>query len=93
LIERLKSLEMNDFRVFSGRHDIPLDADAILIHGNNGTGKSSLLYAIEFSLTGEVADLKGFTHDYPRCLRHVDGTGLWLIRINLQHSSGRRGRV
>ena len=75
MINRLKSLEMQDFRVFLGSHRVPLDADIILIHGNNGTGKSSLLYAIELALTGSVADLAQYREDYPRCLRHIHGKG------------------
>ena len=88
MIERLTSLEIRDFRVFGGEHKIPLDADAILVHGNNGSGKSSLLYAIEYALTGEVADLKGFAQDYPRCLRHVDATSPTSVRLSFREDNG-----
>lgn len=71
MIERLTSLQIEDFRIFGGKHLIPLDANTVLIHGSNGTGKSSILYAIELALTGAVRDLQGFTSDYPRCLRNA----------------------
>ncbi len=71
MIQRLLELELNNFRLFRGRHTIPLDADIVLVHGANGSGKSSLVSALEFAVTGHVEDLARFEKDYPRCLRNV----------------------
>jgi exonuclease SbcC len=71
MVTRIKSLIVENFRLLRGVHKFDFDADVILVHGNNGTGKSSLLYAIEFALTGGVHDLKAFSGDYPRCLQSV----------------------
>ena len=72
MIERLLNLELSGFRCFSGEEQISLDADVVLIHGANGTGKTSILSALEFGLTGQVSELAIFEDDYPRCLRNVD---------------------
>ncbi|MDF3907270.1 ATP-binding protein [Paracoccus sp. AS002] len=51
---------IEDFRSIRGSQRISLDAPVVLIHGPNGTGKTSLLSAIEFALTGNVASLARF---------------------------------
>lgn len=74
---RLTSLIVENFRSIRGTQRISLDAPAVLIHGPNGTGKTSLLSAIEFGLTGSVASLGRFDPHYIQHLPHklsVDGT-------------------
>lgn len=56
-IQRIDSLFIEDFRthcLLSGL-EIPL-SKVNLISGNNGAGKSSICSAIEYALTGEIAD-------------------------------------
>jgi len=60
MIARLLEIKFNGFRCFSGIEKIPLDADVILIHGTNGAGKTSLITALEFALTGTVQELSLF---------------------------------
>jgi exonuclease SbcC len=67
---RLKSLVVEDFRSIRGTQHLSLDAPAVLIHGPNGTGKTSLLSAIEFGLTGAVASFSRFDPDYLQHLPH-----------------------
>jgi len=55
-INRLKSLTVGPFRGFSKNESFDLDSNLILIYGPNGTGKSSFCEAIEYSLTGSVAE-------------------------------------
>ena len=43
----LKSITVTNFRSIKGSVTVPLDAPVVLIHGQNGTGKTSLLSAIE----------------------------------------------
>ena len=71
MIDRLLSLELQNFRGYRDAEPIPLDADVVLIHGPNGTGKSSLLQALEFAVTGDVSDLSRFEDSYPRCLQNT----------------------
>lgn len=67
---RLKSILVEDFRSIRGTQRISLDAPAVLIHGPNGTGKTSLLSAIEFGLTGAVGSLARSDQDYLKFLPH-----------------------
>ena len=78
MIERLIELKLENFRAFSGKHSVPLDADVVLLHGSNGVGKSSLLSALELGMTGSVEDLQRFKEDYPRCLKHAQAESGWI---------------
>lgn len=76
MIDRLTSLAVRDFRSIRGSISVSLDAQAVLIHGPNGTGKTSLLSAIELGLTGSVASLARFDPDhYLAHLPHKLGAG------------------
>ena len=72
---RLSSVFVEDFRSIRGTQRISLDAPAVLIHGPNGTGKTSLLSAIELGLTGAVASLSRFDPDYLKYLPHKKSSG------------------
>lgn len=67
---RLKTLIVEDFRSIRGTQRLSLDAPVVLIHGPNGTGKTSLLSAIEFGLTGAVASFGRFDPGYLAHLPH-----------------------
>jgi len=54
---RIASLVATDFRSLRGTVTIPMDSPVVLIHGRNGAGKTSLLTAMELSLTGHLASL------------------------------------
>ena len=54
---RIESLEISGFRAFSGRAFFDLDADAIIVFGANGQGKTSLLDAAFWCLAGAIPRL------------------------------------
>ncbi len=82
MIRRLKKLEVENFRAFGGHHSpVDLDADVVLIHGRNGSGKTSLLAAIEYAVTGHVEHLSRFESDYPDVLRHHGSDGAAKVRL------------
>lgn len=66
----LKELDITNFRSIRGHVHAPLDAKVVLIHGENGTGKTSLLSAIELALTGSVQSLRRADPGYARQLLH-----------------------
>jgi DNA repair protein SbcC/Rad50 len=68
----LKSISLTDFRSVRGTVSIPLDASIVLIHGQNGTGKTSLLSGIELALTGRIPSLYRFDEDYLTHLVHKE---------------------
>ena len=68
----LKSISVTDFRSIRGTLSIPLDAPVILVHGQNGTGKTSLLSALELALTGKVPSLYRSDEDYLDHLVHKE---------------------
>lgn len=51
---------------------VELDAPVVLIHGQNGVGKTSLLSAIELGLTGDVLSLRRIDPEIMRYLPHRD---------------------
>lgn len=64
----LQSISIADFRRLEGHRVLPLDAPIVLMHGPNGTGKTSVLSALELALTGEVRSMR--RHD-PRYTAHL----------------------
>ena len=54
----LRSISVSNFRRMKGSWKLPLDAPVVLVHGLNGTGKTSLLSAIEMALTGEIKSMR-----------------------------------
>lgn len=56
---RLVGLEISGFRAFAGSARFDLDADAVIIVGSNGCGKTSLFDAVLWALTGGIPRLGG----------------------------------
>jgi exonuclease SbcC len=54
---RLTSLDVSGFRAFSGHETVDLDADAVVVVGANGQGKTSLFDAALWALTGRIVRL------------------------------------
>jgi exonuclease SbcC len=70
----LRSLDISNFRSIRGQVHAPLDAKVVLVHGENGAGKTSLLSAIELALTGKVQSLERADPGYERQLLHRSAT-------------------
>src|SRR5689334_11192858 len=71
---RLESLDVNNFRSIRGAIHAPMDARVVLVHGENGAGKTSLLSAVELALTGKIQSLERADLNYGRQLLHRAGT-------------------
>lgn len=69
---RLKSISITNFRSIRGSVHIQLDAPVVLIHGQNGAGKTSILSAIELGLTGQVPSLARLDQGYGSHLLHKE---------------------
>jgi len=69
-VSQLTSVTVTDFRSIRGTITVPLDAPIVLVHGQNGAGKTSLLSAIELALTGNVPSLMRADSEYVSHLVH-----------------------
>lgn len=54
----IRHLSVSDFRRIDGTRELPFDAPVVLIHGPNGTGKTSVLSALELALTGGIRSME-----------------------------------
>lgn len=54
----IRRLLVSDFRCIEGTREVPFDAQVVLIHGPNGTGKTSILSALELALTGGIRSME-----------------------------------
>ena len=64
----LANLDVANFRSIRGQIHAPLDAKVVLVHGENGAGKTSLLSAIELALTGRIQSFERADPGYGRQL-------------------------
>src|SRR5436305_1423581 len=55
---RLVRLDLEAFRGFAVKQVLDLDADTVLIRGDNGTGKTSITDGLLWLLTGEIPRLR-----------------------------------
>ena len=81
---RLTSLSVSNFRSIRGSVNLELDAPVILIHGANGSGKTSLLSALELGLTKSVASLNGSRTERAKNLIHF-GSEEAIISVGCNH--------
>ena len=86
MMSRLTKLQVTNFRSIKGTITVPLDAPVVLIHGPNGSGKTSLLSALELGLTGAVDSLGRFDEAYEENLVHYDADRAE-ISISTDHMS------
>ena len=84
MTSRLTRLSVSNFRSIRGSIELDLDAPVVLIHGPNGSGKTSLLSAIEFGLTGHADALEKSGVEDPSNLIHR-GAEEAIIEISCRH--------
>lgn len=82
---RLVSLDLSGFRGFAGRRQIDLDADAIVVVGANGNGKTSLFDSVLWAFTGRIPRLG---NDDSRVLSMYAESGEARVELKLRQTSG-----
>ena len=88
--EPLRSIFISDFRRLEGHRVLPLDAPIVLIHGANGTGKTSVLSALELALTGEIRSMRRQDARYTAHLPfHGQAFATVRVEVSDQLASGR----
>jgi len=66
----LYRISLKNFRSIDRKVEVRLDSPVVLIHGQNGVGKTSLLSAIELALTGAIPSMERADPDYKKQLLH-----------------------
>jgi exonuclease SbcC len=84
---RLVSLELSGFRAFASRQFFDLDADAVIVVGANGHGKTSLFDGILWALCGRIPRLSDAS---PVVLSKFSDTGEARARLSLKLQGGER---
>ena len=85
----LRRIMVSNFRRLKGDSQIPLDAPIVLIYGANGSGKTSILAAIEFALTGEIRSMRRVDDGYTAYLPHR-GSAFATIEIEIADEGRKR---
>jgi len=90
-LDRVSYLSVADFRSIAGSLLVPLNAPVVIIHGSNGTGKTSVLSALELALTGEIRAMSGDDPTYARHLVHEGTTQSSIFVLDEQKRPFARG--
>jgi len=89
---KLKALELSDFRGFAGVHLFDLDANAIIVVGTNGNGKTSLFDAVLWALSGRIPRLRLGDKDSELVCKYSK-TGQARVVLTLGGASGGKDTV
>lgn len=84
----LRRVLISNFRRIGGSWEVPLDAPIVLIHGANGSGKTSVLSALEFGLTGAIRAMRRQDVRYTAHLPHR-GSSFATIGVEIADDDGR----
>lgn len=87
---KLHSIEVSNFRSIRGTVACDLDASVVLVYGANGAGKTSILSAIEYGLTGSVSSLADYGDAYAAHLLH-SGTDSGSVSLTIKEAETRTG--
>jgi DNA repair protein SbcC/Rad50 len=71
---QLDAITLTNFRSINVPVRVPLDAPVVLIHGQNGTGKTSILSGLELALTGDIPSLRRIDPTYRQHLISKDAS-------------------
>ena len=82
-------LEVTGFRAFSGPQKFDLDADAVIVLGANGQGKTSLFDAILWAFTGSIPRLGA----EDAVLSLYSDSGIARVAVGLRLPDGKSARV
>jgi len=88
---RLYGILIENFRSIDRKVEVRLDAPVVLVHGQNGAGKTSLLLAIELALTGGIPSMERADTRYKQQLLH-QGTSEGRVVLNLAAVDDLEGR-
>ncbi|MBV6429575.1 MAG: hypothetical protein KIPDCIKN_04135 [Haliscomenobacter sp.] len=90
-MKRISKLTINNFKAFKESETISFDSKNILIHGTNGSGKSSVYWTLYTFLQSSVKTDLGEVHKYfrlndPQSLRniHAEDTADSFIELELE---------
>lgn len=95
---RLHELEITEFRGIR-KTNIKLGGESVLVHGPNGTGKSGVVDAIDFALTGSIARLRGAGTGNVNVKEHAphvlqrDNPAAASVTLTFQTSDGLQGKL
>src|ERR1019366_1657582 len=78
---RLASIELSGFRGFPQRREFDLDADAVVVIGANGHGKTSLFDGVLWALSGRIPRLQ---NDDARLVSLYSETGQARVSLRLK---------
>lgn len=93
-MKRISKLTINNFKAFKESETIPFESKNILVHGTNGSGKSSVYWTLYTFLQSSVKTDLGEVHKYfrlndPQSLRniHAADTADSFIELELEDTS------
>lgn len=80
MVDQVSKIEITNFRSIKGTVEAHIGSPIVLVHGENGVGKTSLLSALELCLTGDVNALK---NEDPSIANHLVHKGTSSASVKL----------
>jgi DNA repair exonuclease SbcCD ATPase subunit len=87
-IERIHSLEVEDFRGFGVKQNFIFDKQYSLFQGSNGSGKTSLCEALEYSILGTIEEATARNIPVNKYILHAGKKKVKKLELMCEYESG-----
>ena len=86
-MEKIKEIKIQNFKAFQDEQSFPINGKHVLVYGNNGSGKSSLFWALYTFLQSSIKENASIQKYFKNYLDSDDGTHQTLKNVFMDENA------
>ena len=75
-MKKIKDITLENFKFFKGAETLEFNSKNVLIYGENGSGKVSVIFSTLHAMAGRPFQ---YSHKPPSCLKHILRIYFWTL--------------